>query len=68
MTKEIFEKAKNIDNNITVLDKRKALIKKVHSQLLRNEIDTDDMDQMLKDYMELVNFNIDKETKEFNKL
>ncbi|MGE8528491.1 hypothetical protein [Chryseobacterium rhizosphaerae] len=68
MTKEIFEKAKNIDNNITVLDKRKALIKKVHSQLLRNEIDTDDMDQMLKDYMELVNFNIDKETKEFNEL
>lgn len=68
MTKEIYEKAKNIDNNITVLNNRKDLIKRVHSQLLRNEIDTDDVDQMLKDYMELINFVIEKETKEFNEL
>ncbi|WP_284460656.1 hypothetical protein [Chryseobacterium sp.] len=68
MTKETFEKAKKIDDNIATLYNRKALIKRVHSQLLRNEVDTEDVDQMLKDYMELVNFAIEKETKEFNEL
>lgn len=68
MTKETFEKAKNIDNNIKVLDERKDLVKKVHNQLLRNEVDTDDAHKVLQHYMELINFSIEKETKEFNEL
>lgn len=68
MTKEIFEKAKKIDNNISVLNERKELLKKVHNQLLINDIDKDDAHKLLNDYMELINFSIDKETKEFNEL
>lgn len=68
MTKEQFENAKKIDNNITVLENRKSLIKRVESQILRNEVDTDDTLQILKDYYELIIFTIEKETKEFEKL
>ncbi|WFB67030.1 hypothetical protein [Chryseobacterium sp. WX] len=68
MTKETFEKAKKIYNNIKVLAERKDLVKKVHDQLLRNEVDTDDAHEVLRDYMELINFSIEKETKEFNEL
>ncbi|MCC3214989.1 hypothetical protein LIV57_06865 [Chryseobacterium sp. X308] len=68
MTKETFEKAKKIDNNIKVLNERKDLLKKVHNQLLINDIDKDDAHKLLTDYMELINFSIDKESKEFNEL
>ena len=68
MTKEQFETAKRINNNITVLENRKSLIKKIHSQILQNVVDTDEILEMLKDYSELVNFAIDRENKEFEKI
>ena len=68
MTTEQFEKAKRIDNNIMVLENRQSLIKKIHSQILRNEVDPDEILQLLTDYSELVRFTIDKEKKEFEEI